>query len=167
MNRTCRALSCCQKLTYPQGGAANWGNGFLPAALSGHAAATARARRSSTSARPRAITREHQRANLDLLAALEPPTHQQQHARPRRTCRPHRQLRAGLPHADAGAGHPRHRRGARGDEGRLYGIGREPTDAFGRKCLLARRLVEQGVRFVQLYPGHGTRTTTSSERTAT
>ncbi|MGD9857463.1 MAG: DUF1501 domain-containing protein, partial [Planctomycetaceae bacterium] len=30
---------------------------------------------------------------------------------------------------------------------------REPTDAFGRKCLLARRLVEQGVRFVQLYAG--------------
>ena len=35
----------------------------------------------------------------------------------------------------------------------LYGIGNEPTDAFGRKCLLARRLVEQGVRFVQLYAG--------------
>jgi membrane-anchored protein YejM (alkaline phosphatase superfamily) len=35
----------------------------------------------------------------------------------------------------------------------LYGIGRDPTDAFGRKCLLARRLVERGVRFVQLYNG--------------
>jgi len=35
----------------------------------------------------------------------------------------------------------------------LYGIGREPTDAFGRRCLLARRLVEEGVRFVQLYAG--------------
>ncbi len=34
-----------------------------------------------------------------------------------------------------------------------YGIGAEPTDAFGRKCLLARRLVERGVRFVQLYAG--------------
>jgi hypothetical protein len=34
-----------------------------------------------------------------------------------------------------------------------YGVGQEPTDAFGRKCLLARRLVEQGVRFVQLYAG--------------
>src|SRR6201986_5183900 len=34
-----------------------------------------------------------------------------------------------------------------------YGIGKEPTDSFGRKCLLARRLVEQGVRFVQLYAG--------------
>ncbi len=33
----------------------------------------------------------------------------------------------------------------------LYGIGREPTDNLGRRCLLARKLVEQGVRFVQLY----------------
>jgi hypothetical protein len=32
-----------------------------------------------------------------------------------------------------------------------YGIGREPTDSYGRRCLLARRLVERGVRFVQLY----------------
>jgi uncharacterized protein (DUF1501 family) len=34
-----------------------------------------------------------------------------------------------------------------------YGIGSDKTDAFGRKCLLARKLVEQGVRFVQLYAG--------------
>ena len=33
----------------------------------------------------------------------------------------------------------------------LYGIGREPTDSYGRRCLIARRLVERGVRFVQLY----------------
>jgi len=33
----------------------------------------------------------------------------------------------------------------------MYGIGREPTDSYGRRCLVARRLVERGVRFVQLY----------------
>lgn len=33
----------------------------------------------------------------------------------------------------------------------MYGIGREPTDSYGRRCLMARRLVERGVRFVQLY----------------
>ena len=33
----------------------------------------------------------------------------------------------------------------------LYGIGREPTDSYGRRCLIARRLVERGVRYVQLY----------------
>jgi hypothetical protein len=32
-----------------------------------------------------------------------------------------------------------------------YGIGRAPTDSYGRRCLIARRLVERGVRFVQLY----------------
>jgi len=35
----------------------------------------------------------------------------------------------------------------------LYGIGDKQTDDFGRRCLLARRLVERGVRFVQLYSG--------------
>jgi hypothetical protein len=33
----------------------------------------------------------------------------------------------------------------------LYGVGRSPTDSYGRRCLIARRLVERGVRFVQLY----------------
>ncbi|MBM4070127.1 MAG: DUF1501 domain-containing protein [Planctomycetes bacterium] len=33
----------------------------------------------------------------------------------------------------------------------MYGIGRQPTDSYGRRCLIARRLVERGVRFVQLY----------------
>jgi hypothetical protein len=32
----------------------------------------------------------------------------------------------------------------------LYGVGAEPTDEFGRQCLLARRLAEAGVRFVQV-----------------
>ncbi|MCY2964379.1 MAG: DUF1501 domain-containing protein, partial [Planctomycetota bacterium] len=32
-----------------------------------------------------------------------------------------------------------------------YGIGTEPTAAYGANCLLARRMVERGVRFVQLY----------------
>jgi uncharacterized protein (DUF1501 family) len=36
---------------------------------------------------------------------------------------------------------------------RLYGIGEAETDEFGTRCLLARRLVERGVRFVQLYMG--------------
>jgi hypothetical protein len=36
----------------------------------------------------------------------------------------------------------------------LYGIGEEPTDEYGRQCLLARRLVEAGVRFVQVNHGY-------------
>jgi hypothetical protein len=33
----------------------------------------------------------------------------------------------------------------------MYGIDKAPTDSYGRRCLIARRLVERGVRFVQLY----------------
>jgi hypothetical protein len=36
---------------------------------------------------------------------------------------------------------------------RLYGIDKPQTQEFGRRCLLARRLVERGVRFIQLYSG--------------
>jgi hypothetical protein len=36
---------------------------------------------------------------------------------------------------------------------RLYGLDDARTEDFGRKCLLARRLVERGVRFVQIYSG--------------
>lgn len=35
----------------------------------------------------------------------------------------------------------------------LYGLDRAETTDFGRSCLLARRLLERGVRFVQLYSG--------------
>ncbi len=35
----------------------------------------------------------------------------------------------------------------------LYGLNEPKTHEFGRRCLLARRLVERGVRFVQLYAG--------------
>ena len=49
----------------------------------------------------------------------------------------------------------------------MYGIGKEQTDDYGRRCLLARRLIEKGVRFV--FPSRaaapatcsGTRTTIS------
>jgi hypothetical protein len=37
----------------------------------------------------------------------------------------------------------------------LYGIGKEPTDDYGRRCLLARRLVEKGTRFVCVVSGGG------------
>jgi hypothetical protein len=36
---------------------------------------------------------------------------------------------------------------------RLYGIDQKTTEGFGRNCLLARRLLERGVRFVQLWHG--------------
>ena len=138
------------EVSYPQGGAANWSNGFLPAHFQG------------TPLRPKGsaildlrpmtgVTREHQRDNLNLLAQLNQ-GHASQHPQ-------HRELSARMEayelafrmqmevpellnlHAEDAATLD------------LYGIGAEPTDGFARKCLLARRLVEQGVRFVQLYAG--------------
>src|SRR5256885_4561290 len=40
---------------------------------------------------------------------------------------------------------------------RLYGLDQKETERTGRNCLLARRLVERGVRFVQLYCGSGSK----------
>ena len=38
---------------------------------------------------------------------------------------------------------------------KLYGVGEQPTDYFGRQALMARRLVERGVRYVQIFSGGG------------
>ncbi len=35
----------------------------------------------------------------------------------------------------------------------LYGVGSKPTDTFGRQCLMARRLAERGVRYIQVTYG--------------
>jgi hypothetical protein len=138
------------EVSYPQGGAANWSNGFLPAHYQG------------TPLRPtgspildlkptEGITRAHQRENLDLLATLNG-MHAQQHPE-------HAELSARMEAYELAFRMQRqvpdlldlqHEEQHILD---LYGIGREPTDAFARKCLLARRLVENGVRFVQLYAG--------------
>ena len=40
---------------------------------------------------------------------------------------------------------------------KLYGIDQKETAVYGRQCLMARRLVERGVRFVQLYHGAGSK----------
>ena len=138
------------EVSYPQGGAANWGSGFLPAYFQG------------TPLRPKGspildltpppgFTREHQRQNLDLLAELNASHHA---AHPQ-----HEELAARTAAYELAFRMQMEVPGLldlAGENEKLkesYGIGLEPTDAFGRKCLLARRLVEKGVRFVQLYAG--------------
>jgi hypothetical protein len=39
----------------------------------------------------------------------------------------------------------------------MYGLDKKETKVFGSNCLLARRLVERGVRFIQLYSGSGSK----------
>ena len=138
------------ELAYPQGGAANWSNGFLPAHYQG------------TPLRPKGspildlqppagITAEHQRLNLDLLSDLNR-SHLERHAgKDELAARMENyelafRMQMEVPGIlDIGKEDPKLKAS--------YGIGTEPADAFGRKCLLARRLVERGVRFVQLYAG--------------
>lgn len=149
-NENLPAFVVLPEVSYPQGGAANWSNGFLPA----HFQATPLRAAGSPVLNltpPEGVTREDQRANLDLLSALN-----QQHAAERsgrddlaaRTAAYELAFRMqvelpGLLDLSRESEHVL----------RLYGIGRPATEAFGRRCLLARRLVEQGVRFVQLYAG--------------
>ena len=68
---------------------------------------------------------------------------------------PDRVLRAGRPYAVRA--HPRLSTWrARSDATRrLYGLDEPATADFGRRCLLARRLLERGVRFVQVWSGAG------------
>ena len=138
------------EVSYPQGGAANWGNGFLPAHFQG------------TPLRPKGspilnlepmagISRDHQRENLDFLAKLNAdhaerhPEHAELAARAEAYELAFR-MQAEVPGIlDIGQEDARTQA--------MYGLDEEATSGFGRRCLLARRLVEQGVRFVQLYAG--------------
>ena len=45
--------------------------------------------------------------------------------------------------------------GETADTHRLYGLDDKATEGFGRNCLIARRLLERGVRFVQVWSGAG------------
>lgn len=138
------------EVSYPQGGAANWSNGFLPAIYQG---TPLRPKGSPILdlTPPEGITRDHQRANLDLLGtlnALHQNGHQQHEELAARTSAYELAFRMQLQVPGI--------LDIQGEDARTkeaYGIGSDATDAFGRKCLLARRLVEKGVRFVQLYAG--------------
>jgi hypothetical protein len=133
---------------FPQGGTANWSNGFLPVNYQG---TTLRPKGSPILdlSPPPGITREHQRANLDLLQQLNR-NHSEQHPS-------HQQLQARMDNYELAFRMQMEVPGVLdlGNETEatkeMYGIGKEPTDSFGRKCLLARRLVEQGVRFIQCF----------------
>ncbi|MGL4462646.1 MAG: DUF1501 domain-containing protein [Planctomycetia bacterium] len=149
-NRDLPGFVVLPEVSYPQGGAANWGNGFLSAS---HQGTPLRATGSPIlDLKPAAeIAPDHQRANLDLLKTLndrhaaDHPAQADLQARMASYELAFR-MQAVVPDLLDVEGEPR----ATLD---LYGVGREPTDEFGRKCLLARRLLEKGVRFVQLYAG--------------
>ena len=133
---------------YPQGGAANWSNGFLPAHFQG---TTLRPEGSPILDLnpPPGVSRGVQRRNLDLLARLnaadlERHPHHDELAVRMEAYELAFRMQTEVPRVldiDGESERTRER----------YGIGRTETDRLGRRCLLARRLVESGVRFVQIY----------------
>ncbi len=148
LNQNLPGFIVLPEVSYPQGGAANWSNGFLPAQFQGTTL-----RPTGTPILdlepPAGVTRRQQRKNLDLLADLNR-RHQSRHPR-------HDELQARMDNYELAF-----RMQTQVPElidlsqeteqtQNMYGMGGELTDGFGRRCLLARRLVERGVRFVQVY----------------
>ena len=138
------------ELALPQAGPANWTNGFLPAHYQG-------TRLRSTGSPildlkpPKFKSREHQRKALDQLAILnanhaeQHPEHEELNARMESYELAYR-MQMSVPGIIDIDSEPEHTQKA-------YGLERKETSAFGRQCLMARRLVEEGVRFVQIFSG--------------
>ena len=133
-------------------GPRNWGAGFMPAVyqgtrLSGGEPPIANLRT------PRGVSGQRQQAKLDLLARLNRdyaaalPEQSELDARIRNYELAFRMQAAAPDAVDLS--------GETAETEALYGLDDKPTAPFGRTCLLARRLVERGVRFVQLYHGAG------------
>ncbi|MGE0756157.1 MAG: DUF1501 domain-containing protein [Pirellulaceae bacterium] len=131
-----------------KGGPVHWSSGFLPSSFQGTLF------RSQGSPilnldRPPDVAKQDQRAVLDLVANLNREHLATHAAEPDLTARidsfelAYRMQTEAAQLADFS--------GESAETQRLYGLDREPTRTFGRKCLLARRLVERGVRFVQVY----------------
>src|SRR3954454_6377963 len=134
------------------GGPRNWGPGFMPAVYQG-TRLQGGAEPIPNMSNPKGVDEARQRAKLDFLGrlnarhAVERPEQSELDARIKSYELAFR-MQAEAPEAVDLAGES--------DETRtLYGMDEKETATFGRNCLLARRLVERGVRFVQLYHGAG------------
>ena len=136
----------------PIGGAPNWGNGYMPAAYQG------------TLFRslgdpivdlhpPEGMDRARQRRWLDLLGRLNQKHWERNPADLELAARIASyelayRMQSQAPEAIDVTQESEPTR-------RLYGLDQKVTEYFGRQCLMARRLVERGVRFVQIYSGGG------------
>ncbi|MSU66301.1 MAG: DUF1501 domain-containing protein [Opitutus sp.] len=144
----------CDNSSNVVGGPRNWGAGFMPAAYQGVRLGAA-AEPFPNLNPPRGISEEQQRGKLDFLLQLN-----QQHAEARpeiseldariRSYELAFRMQAEAPEAVDLSQESAATRA-------LYGMDEKETTVFGRNCLLARRLVERGVRFVQLYSGTGSK----------
>ncbi len=134
----------------PFSGPTNWSSGFLPATYQGTVF------RSSGDPvldlnPPADVTPEQQRARLDHLATLND-EHAKKH--PGSTELAARIASYELAYRMQGCAPDAVDIRRESEETKaLYGLNDPVTEPFGKQCLLARRLIERGVRFIQLYNG--------------
>ncbi len=134
----------------PKGSALNWGAGFLPSVYQG-TWLKPKGEPIENLVRPDLLTRERQRAQLDLLAALNKPMMQNSPIESELAARIESfelayRMQTAAPEAFDVKDEPEHIR-------KLYGLDQKHCAPFAAQCLMARRMVERGVRFVQLYSG--------------
>lgn len=134
----------------PKGYSLNWGAGFLPSVYQGSWLKPQGAPIENLTP-PEHLTPARQRAQLDLLARLNQ-EHLSQHSDERdfaarmESFELAYRMQSAAPEAFDLEREPEHIR-------RLYGLDQPHCAHFARQCLIARRMVERGVRFVQIYSG--------------
>lgn len=145
----------CDRDGRPVNGTRNWGAGFMPASFQGVRINGQSTQPISNLIPPQDLTVDRQERKLALLHrfnrqhADERPQQSELEARIRSYELAYR-MQAAAPEAVDLADETEATK-------RLYGMDQKETKVFGRNCLLARRLVERGVRFIQLYSGTGSK----------
>jgi len=150
-------LVMCDSAGRPVNGPRNWGSGFMPASLQGVRikGADGKSEAIANLNSPRGYDDQRQREKLELLQWMN-----QQHAATRSQ---QTELEARIRSYELAF-----RMQAQAPEAidltaeteatqKMYGLDQKATQPYGRICLLARRLVERGVRFIQLYSGTGSK----------
>lgn len=134
----------------PAGGSINWSNGFLPAE---HQGVRFRSQGAAINDLHPAqqIAAKTESASRELLAELNRAHLQDRGANDALTARIRSyqladRMRAVVPKVTDLEEETE-------ETHKLYGIGKEPTNDFGRSCLMTRRLLESGVRMVQIFSG--------------
>ncbi|MCP4176089.1 MAG: DUF1501 domain-containing protein [Fuerstiella sp.] len=134
----------------PKGYSLNWGAGFLPSVYQG-TWLKPQGDPIDNLKPPAELNESRQRAQLNLLASLNRQHLEQRPAERDLAARMESfelayRMQVAAPETLDVALEPEHIQ-------QQYGIGDEKCDHFAKQCLIARRMVERGVRFVQIYSG--------------
>jgi hypothetical protein len=135
---------------WPKGGAPSWGNGYLPAAYQGTVLRGGKSPITNLES-PKGISDAQQRKTLDLVNALNKEHLKQREGDNELAARIASYELAFRMQSHAGDVVDVSKESA--PTRKMYGLDDNETAEFGLRCLLARRMVERGVRFVQLYCG--------------